>query len=387
MPPVGRAALPAVAVLLILTSFWALPTALAGDENLPEIRDGPGDSTSGKASRDVLTAWFHDETNDTIDITLHTSSLELYTDPSELTNLPTSEYEVYFTVGDASYAVVCRVPVHGPLGLTIQFGLNSVRYGNGTDDVTEESLGTLSDCSYNTANSTIHWVLPKNSIHNPEGGTHLTGTWAGVWNRNFGENTRRLEDRAPNSGHGLDYVVRGGTGGEVLRLEMSVDSAAKTCRPGDPAVYKLTLFNNGTTNLIAEMVNSTMSSGWNCTFSQDTLNITNGSSRMVMVFISCPRSAKNGTVETTRVTANIHYNNLTGTPATVTLTTTVFYIPPKTIETQNPLLKFLNALRSNPLALYSIVALIVLAAAGAAGYGALRHRRRKRAQMAATATA
>ncbi len=371
------------ASLLLIIASLATPPALAGDENNPEVRDGPGDSTSGKSARDVLTSWFHDETNDTIDITLHTSSLELYTDPSDIPNLPTCEYEVYFTIGESNYAVVCRVPVHGPLGITIQFGLNSVQYGdsNESEDVTEESLGSLSECSYNPTNSTIHWVLPKLSIGSPEAGTHLTGTWAGVWSRNFGESARRLEDRAPNSGFGLDYVVRGATGGEVLRLEMSVDNATQTCKPNEPAVYSLTLLNNGTTELNVEMVNSTMREGWNCSFSLDTLHILNGSSRIVTVYISCPRSAKNGTVEMTTVTANIQsQSNITGPPASVTLTTTVFYLPPKALDTTNPFLRLLNTLRSNPLLLYSLLGLVILivAAAGAT----VTYRRRKKALKA-----
>ncbi|MGQ9582289.1 MAG: COG1470 family protein [Thermoplasmatota archaeon] len=375
---------PVAAAMLVLMSTLSL-TALAGDENLPEIKDGSGDSASGKNAHDVLSAWFHDETNDTIDITLHTESLELYTDPSELPNLPTYEYEVYFTIGETSYAVVCRVPVHGPFGITIQFGLNSVQYsdGNESEEPVEESMGTLNECSYNPGNSTIHWVLPKLSVGSPEAGTHLTGTWAGVWSRNFSETARRLEDRAPNSGYGLDYIVRGATGGEVLRLEMSVDNATGTCRPNEPAVYRLTLLNNGTTGLNVEMVNSTMPEGWNCTFSLDTLHILNGSSRIITVYIYCPRSARNGTVETTTVTANIQSSdNISGPPASVTLTTVVFYLPPRALDMPNPLLKLLNALRSNPLYLYSIIGLVALVAVASAAGAAVRHRRKKKAVRA-----
>ncbi|MEM4728987.1 MAG: hypothetical protein QXH42_04405 [Thermoplasmata archaeon] len=383
MEIMNKSWVPAALILLLLV--WTAPTASAGDENLPEIKDGAGDSASGKSSRDILTAWFHDETNESIEITLHTSSLELYTEPSEIPNLPTQEYEVYFTLGESSYAVVCRVPVHGPFGLTIQFGLNSVVYGSGPENVTETSKGTLSGCSYNPGNSTIHWVLPKDSLDNPGAGTRLTGTWAGVWNRNFADSERRLEDRAPNSGFGLDYIIRGSTGGEVLKLEMSADNTTKTCRPGEPATYRLTLFNNGTTTLNVSIINSTMSEGWNCTLSQETLTILNGSSRVVTVYISCPRTAKNGTVETTRITANIQAGGISGPPSTVTLTTTVFYIPPKTIETTNPFFKFLNSIRGNPAALYSIAALIIIALVGGAGYGAVRHRRKKKELRAAAA--
>jgi hypothetical protein len=194
--------------------------------------------------------------------------------------------------------------------------------------VNETQKSTLSGCKYDVANHEIMFVLPKTTVNNATAGTHLTKVWAAVWNKNFGETTRRLEDRGPNSGYGLDYIIRGTAGGEIVDVKITADNGTAVCKPGDPGTYKLAIYNAGTGTVSVDILNTTMTKGWSVDFTPPNMTLLTNRTIIVTVNVYCPRDVKNGTNEGISVYGNIHNGNQTTRTNSVYLLTTVNYIPP-----------------------------------------------------------
>lgn len=337
----------AAAGIILLLASTVPSTVLAGTSEIPEITDPSGDSKSGKQSRDIIGVWFDGETDLIINITLNITALESFTGISDIQNLPTTEYEAYFRCKDKNYAAACKVPVHGPGGLTIQGELRSVTYGANPDDTTETSIGSITP-SYNVALHTIRLTVNKADIGSPEATSHLSNSWAAVWNKNWGESNRSIEDRAPNAGFGRDYIIRGAAGHEVIKVELTADSSTQTGSPNEPAHFRLTVYNNGTSLVNVQMVNSTPSKGWTCDFQTSNLTLSTNMSKTAFLDIHPSRDAKNGTKEYTRVWAIVTVGNQTDRSNEVTLTTVVSFIPPKPPAEKNFFEKFLQWIKDNP---------------------------------------
>jgi len=366
----------ALAGALLLAAALVVPLASASEAQ-PEVTDVKGDAASRKDSRDLTAAFFHTETNDSFMVNLTLVALETYTTPSEIQNAPTTEYEVYFSVGTSNFAVGCKVPIHGPLGFTIQFDLRSVSYGN--NSTTESPLGTLSGCRYDVAGHSIQWLVPKSQFGNITAGTHLTKTWAAVYNKNFGDTIRKIEDRGPTNGYGKDYIIRGTPGAEIIDVRLSVDNQTQACKPNEPAVFKLSVFNNGTSQISIDLFNSTPDRGWTVEFSLTNLTIAANVTRTVSVLVACPRNAANRTSAIISVYGKITVagSNQTSQTNTLYLTSKVNYIPPKPVE-DTFLVKLLKFFTKPTLMTYLVLALIVVAIAGGGAGIAVRRMRRRR---------
>lgn len=384
MNVIRKLGLAAVGALIIAAAF--IPSAaVAGTADQPEIADLAGDSVSNIKSMDLLAAWFHDETNTTFQINMSVGALESYTPRQDISNLPVTEYEAYFSVGDSNYAVACKVPVHGPLYVTIQFDIRSVTYSNNTTQ--ENSLSTLSNCKYDVTNHMLLWTVSKISIGNATAGTHLTKTWAAVYNKNRGDSQRKMEDRGPNSGYGRDFILTGTSGGFITDVELSADSLTQECRPGTPATFRISVFNNGTSQVTVAMINSTPDKGWSVDISTANLTLAANRTVIVTVYIYCPRDAKNGTTESISVHGLVYYGTNSSQTATTKnslyLTASVNYIPPKAAE--DTMLVKLGKFFTKPTMLtYVIYVLIVLAVvAGVVGTAMRSRSQRRKERMAA----
>ena len=368
--------------VLLVAAILIPPPANAGTADKPEIADPSGDSTSGKQSRDLTAAWFHDEQNDTFEINMTLSALESYTAPGEIPNLPTTEYEVYFSVGESNFAVGCKVPVHGPLGVSIQFDIRSVQYGNNT--TTEIQLNTLTG-QYNVNARSIRWTVAKASLGNITAGTHLTRTWAAVYNKNFGDSQRRMEDRGPNMGYGLDYVIRGSAGAEIIDVLITADNITQPVKPNEPAEFKLSVHNRGTSTVNVDFFNSSLEKkGWTLEFGLDNVTLLPNVTRTVTIKVSCPRDAPNRTSVTVSVFGKVRAGSQNATTNSVYLTATVSFIPPAP-PTGNFLQKLLKWL-TNPtykefLYIWGLIGLLVALAAAGYGYGLMRRKRNRAADI------
>jgi len=374
-----RALGPVAIVAALLAAAFIVPPALAGTPNDPEIsdiKDGTRDS------RDIRMVWFGDETNDTIDATMNLTALESYTNPQEIPNLPTTEYEVYFSVGDQNYSVACTVPVHGPLGVFIAFDVRTVTYGNSTSNPTETSVSSFSG-TYSVSTQSITYPIPKAQIGQPKAATHLSKTWAAVWNTNRGQTDRTLEDRAPNAGYGKDYIVRGQAGAEIIDVQLTAENSTLTVSPAEPARFKVTVLNNGTSQVSLELHNSTPSdSGWTCELSLVNMTLLNGSYKVAYVTISCPRNAKRNTTAAFTIWATVHAGQQNATTKYLLLTAVVDYIPVKENTSSNPFSAFINWIKAHPkdFMMYLVVIIVLVILAGVAAF-AVRSSRRKRQEL------
>lgn len=349
--------------IFILVSLGFLNT-LAGSSDDPEITDETGDAVSNKSSHDIVSAWFGDETNDTISVYMNVTSLEPWTKLQDIPNLPTTEYEIYFTLNNENYAVVCVVPVHGPLGATISFELRKVSYGNDTN-LTEERIDTV-DGRYYSANGTIEWEIQKTAIGNPKEGDKITSIWSAVWFRKFGDNDRTLEDRAPDTGYGRDYTVRG-KAGEWYEVIITAEVYSMNISIAEKAVFEITVANNGSSRVSIIMANSTPSKGWTCDISPEKLTLAVRENKTVRVSMAPPRDAKNGTVEVISVWANIIVDsNTTKRSDSISLKVTVIYMAPEKPEEADMLGKIFRWFQQNKdnliMAIVIIVVLIVIVA-------------------------
>jgi hypothetical protein len=361
---------------LMLAAALLVPVA-AASEAQPEISDVMGDSVSRKDSRDITAAFFHTETNDSFMINMTVAALETYTNPGDLTKAPTIQYEVYFSQGDSNFAVACKVPVHGPLGFTIQFDIRSVSYGNNT--TVEASLGTLSGCTYDYNSNNIQFLVAKTHFTNLTAGAHLTRTWAAITSKNFGDTTYTTEDRGPNSGYGKDYIVRGATGAEILKVELSADALSQPCAPNDPAIFKISVYNNGTSQVTVDFFNSTVEKGWTLDLELENMTLLTNSTKILTVTVSCPRNAANRTTATVSLYGKVRASsgNQTATTNTLLLTSTVNYIPPKAAAT--PLTtQILNFFKKPTILTYVVYALIIVAIVGGAAGAAYSRIKRSR---------
>jgi len=315
---------------LVLAATLLVPVATATPAQ-PEITDVSGDSISRKDSRDLTGAYFHTETNDSFMVSLNLTSLESYTNPGDLPDVPTTEYEVYFSQGDDNFAVACRVPVHGPLGFTIQFDIRSVSYGNNT--TVEASLSTLAGCTYSVSEHLITYMVAKTHFTNLTAGTHLTKTWAAVYSKNFQDPERHIEDRGPNNGFGKDYVIRGTADSEILDVKLNADNATQPCAPNAPAEFKITVYNAGTSQVTVDFFNGTVEPGWTVELGLETnVTLLPNATRTLTVTVTCPRNAANRTSVTISVYGKVRAGSQNTTTNIVYLTATVNYIPPKVVE-------------------------------------------------------
>ena len=366
---------------LVLAATLLVPVATATPAQ-PEITDVSGDSISRKDSRDLTGAYFHTETNDSFMVSLNLTSLESYTNPGDLPDVPTTEYEVYFSLSDDNFAVACRVPVHGPLGFTIQFDIRSVSYGNNT--TVEASLSTLAGCTYSVSEHLITYMVAKTHFTNLTAGTHLTKTWAAVYSKNFQDPERHIEDRGPNSGYGKDYVIRGTSGTEILDVKLTAENATQPCAPNAPAEFKITVYNAGTSQVTVDFFNGTLEeTGWIVVLGLETnVTLLSNATRTLTVTVTCPRNAANRTTVTVSVYGKVRAGSQNATTNIVYLTATVNYIPPKPAAEQwyQPILNFF---KKPTMWTYALIVLIVAAIVGGGATVAYSRRKRRREEEAA----
>lgn len=249
--------------LAILGLFiFSMPIAWAGDVNNPEVVDTEGDSVSEKSSQDILWGYTGHEDNDTICFVMGLSSLDTFTDPSQILEFPVTDYKFYFSVLGVHYVAVATVPVHGPFGIDIQFELRTVQY-NGSTPVGEAQKASITTADYDPVNGIINMTVEKSDIGNPVEGDMAEQLWLAVYSKqregNFNLSEPVLEDRAPNAGHGKSYIFRGSVGNEIIRMEISTDSSlSHNITPFQKLEIPIMVYNNGTTDLTITMMNSTV---------------------------------------------------------------------------------------------------------------------------------
>jgi|GEM_PF-4180810 len=236
--------------LFVISSFNASTIVLAGDVNNPEVLDNEGDSVSGKTSQDILWGYMDHETNDTFAVVMGMKTLDTFTDPSQISSVPITEYEFYFTIHGVNYGARATVPVHGPFGVDIRWELYTVEYNGSTTPSKETNKGTLSTAKYDAAKGIVNMTIKKADVGGIAQGDMATNLWLGVYSkqRTSGINmsTPVMQDRAPDNGYGLDFTFLGNPGEKIYRLELLTSSPKSTNITAFSTVkFDLTVINNG----------------------------------------------------------------------------------------------------------------------------------------------
>ncbi|MEW5761349.1 MAG: NEW3 domain-containing protein, partial [Candidatus Thermoplasmatota archaeon] len=309
--------------LLLTLTFWQ---GEGGNETEPEIVDVPADSTSGKSSRDLLSAWFGDETNSSFAITIKVTKLEYFTPWDDIKKLPQTEYGVYFDFLGRTYRADAIVPIHGPLGLDVRYELWEINY-NGTN-VNGTLIGLISG-TYDIGTNTIKMNVSKEDIGSPIMGDRLTNTWAMIRNKNWNEENFSVEDVAPDnapSTFGKDYIFTGGLPG-VYDFELWAEEKEKTMGPGTQTTFTVNVRNNSTDKITIEFSNSTPPKGWEVKFDKKNITLMQNSTGKVVLTLTSPEDAKNGTYASITVTGTAYLNEQTKISHYVSVKATVIIKP------------------------------------------------------------
>ena len=193
--------------MLLITTILPM-TALAGDEEHPEIKDTAGDAFG---YIDINSVWFFEkaETPQFLFVSLKINK------PSDSKFQQT--FAAFWTYNNIEYST----------GLLVGFSFNNwnqfmmIQYKDNKDDKIIAINGT-----YNLDTGIITWEIPKTIIGNPKLGDVMTNTWSNAFRRLgflgrigftrnildmiiffvFGNN---MWDYAPEvPGYGLDYIIQ-----------------------------------------------------------------------------------------------------------------------------------------------------------------------------------
>lgn len=380
-------------VVLIITLFFiasfTLGTALAGDENDPEVDDDTDETAEpGRKFRDIDAAWFGDETNNTINI-----YLKLAGTPPGLVDLmdnpdtTTYEYEVYFDVEGVGYAVCAIIqyaayigdgtPIGGVYSTTGTWAwvLRQVNYAAHTDIIQSETeIKDIGSTSYSSQNVVLRWTVDKEDIGigtDYEGrGQELVKTWAAIWNadENSADSQRDPVSQAwdyANTHHsnpGRNYRIKG-KGDVDYNIVLSVDNDEKITYGGTPVEFLVRANNNGTDTFTVVFSADYSDEGWTVVLSPNSTNIARGATRTLSVTVTPPKNVENGTVFIVTIGGNIDEidgNATVPIQDPITLRT-IGLTPPEESDGGGWLEDFVNALKKNLAIIAGVIAVIVVA--------------------------
>jgi hypothetical protein len=200
-----------VLIFMLLTTTILPITAIAGDEENPEITDTSGDA---RAYLDVTKAWFYEDPS-TPDV--------LYT-TIEITKpmmIPFKQHLVVsWQMNGEHYASMLGI------GYSIQMWFEYVSIIGRGQFGDPKPIVSIIEGSFDTTDGTVTCVIPKSTIGNPAPGDVLTNTQSvcferfRFWGRlGFSPLFRyilfdeilekwQLEDFAPDQGYGSDYIIQ-----------------------------------------------------------------------------------------------------------------------------------------------------------------------------------
>ena len=308
-----------ITMLFFITSL-TLGTALAGDENDPEVEDDTGEiNEPGREFRDIAAAWFS-ETNETIKITMKLAGPppSLY-DFAQGIDTTTFDYEVYFDVEGIGYAVSVGIQYAFVAGTIYTFDvpwaweLRKVTYATHTDIILSESVmfnfdgDDNGDGGYEPEYVELKWEVHKEAIGiglELEGrGQELVNTWAAVWNadENSANSQRDPSTQAWDYAHthhsnpGKNYRITG-FGGVDYNIELSADIDEKLTYGGTPVEFLVRAYNNGTDSFVVNFFPGSYPESWSVNLSENRITIARGTTRPIMVTVTPPKDVENGTV-------------------------------------------------------------------------------------------
>jgi hypothetical protein len=282
-----------IATLLFVALMAAALAAYGGTSDDPEVADSSGDSTTGRDSHDIVGAWVDDEENSTVTIKIRMTALDAVSPRDDWLNLPTSLYEVYFTIKEEDYALRSNVPVHGPFAAFTGYSLYKVEYGE-TGNMTYESVGSVSG-QYLVNDADISFMVDKTDIGSPSKGDLLEHMWAAVYFQPRGGNKETVDEALSYEFPGRSYTFRG----EFTQLyDVRVSAANTTIETPNNAVasFNITIRSQSTTDVEVNMTNRSLPAGYFVNWSRAMpVPVNEGDTASVILLITVPENATNGT--------------------------------------------------------------------------------------------
>ncbi|KYK31627.1 MAG: hypothetical protein AYK22_02110 [Thermoplasmatales archaeon SG8-52-3] len=199
-------------IFILLTTTILPITAIAGDEENPEISDEMGDAFG---NIDINSVWFSEKSEEPDFLFVHLK----INNPRQ--NKLQQTFAVFWENNGIQYACGYFIGLH-MIGLELWTAGEYIKKASGGGpNYVEIDKGT-----YDTSTGIIKWKIPKEIIGNPDSGEVLTKTWSNAFQR-YGllgligftrpiidslfnlvfKNS--LWDYAPNNeDYGLDYIVQ-----------------------------------------------------------------------------------------------------------------------------------------------------------------------------------
>jgi hypothetical protein len=199
-------------LIFILLSTTILPlSALAGDEENPEITDISGDA---RTYLDIQKAWFHEDPS-TPDVLYTTIKI------TKLSKIPFKQHLVVsWQMNGEHYASMLAIGYDIVTWLEYDSIIGRGQFGD------PKPIVSVIEGTFDTTDGTVTCVIPKSTIGDPEPGDVLTNTQSECFQRfrfwgrcGFSPVVRliffdeilkmwQLDDIAPDQGYGSDYIIQ-----------------------------------------------------------------------------------------------------------------------------------------------------------------------------------
>lgn len=378
-----------ISLVLLITLFFImgfiLMPVLGGDESNPEVDDTTGETNEpGREFRDIESAWFGPETDDTIMIYLKMAgSPPGLMDLAQTQDTTIFEYEVYFDIDGNGYAVVAIIQYAANIGAgtpiggvyatsgTWEWDLRSVNYALGSDVITSEnSIDGIASTDYQSNNITIEWEVEKSAIGIESGfegrGQMIEDTWAAVWNadENPSGEQRNPDSQAWDYAHshhsdpGEPYRITG-IGGVDYNVILTADELLKEAYGGSPTIFYIEAKNNGSGEVLVDFKFDPSDDSWSVVLDPNSTTISKGTSTTLKVEITPPKNVANGTIFVVVIGGNINAIDGNDTvPILTPVTLTAIGLTPLDEDDEGG---FLDMLMENLAIIVGAIAIVVVA--------------------------
>lgn len=348
-----------VSAVLVVALMAAALAAYAGTADDPEVGDSTGDSTTGRDSHDLTAAWVDAEENSTVTLKMRMTALDTISPRDDWLNLPSSIYELYFTVKEDDYALRSNVPVHGPFAAFTGYSLYKVEYGD-AGNMTYESVGSVSG-QYLVNDGDISFLLDKTDIGSPSKGDLMENMWAAIYFQPRGGSRETVDEALSYEFPGRKYTFRG----EFTQLyDVRLTSANSTIETPNNAVasFNITVHSDSTTDVEVNMTNRSLPAGYFVNWSRVMpVPVNEGESVSFLLLITVPENATNGTDISFPIWGEFYTEEGQKLETDqLNLLLRVRFIPPKkaTVERSIPQ-QMLDFLKDNMWLVYLIIVVVV----------------------------
>ncbi len=323
--------------LMLAALVLGAVSALAGSSENPEVTDVAEDASSSRTSHDIIRAWVTDD-NSTITFSIEATQLDRFSPMDDWRTLPTTIYEYYFTIKDKDYAARATIPVHGLLAVFASFSLYEVEYDGNTPSnysSVDDSIGG----AYLANSNVVEMTVDKANVDEPMPGDLITHMWAAAFFQPRGGEKEEVDTAMSYNSPGREYTITGSSS-HYYYVELRSANATVKGRPREVASFNVSIRSKSTTDVEVNITNSTLPDGYFFNISrQQPIAVPQGGVVHIMVLVSVPGEAENGTNVQFRVRANFEDDE--GNPyqsEDLNLLLQVRFIPPKPPEKERTIL-------------------------------------------------